>query len=43
MTGGQLLNENTITNTEPVNIPDSQGLNEERYTMFGQIHSNAVE
>lgn len=32
MTGGQLLNENTITSTDPVNGPDSRGLNEERCT-----------
>lgn len=43
VTGGRRLNENTITSTEPVNIPDSRGLNEERYTIFEQIQWNAAE
>lgn len=43
VTGGQSLNENTITDTEPVNIPDSRGLNEERDTMFEQIHWSATK
>ena len=43
MTGGQPLNENTIADTEAVNIPDSGGLNEEGCTAFEQIRSNAAE
>lgn len=43
VTGGRLLNENTTANTEPVNIPDNRGLNEERCTRFEQIRWQAAE
>lgn len=38
VTGGRPLNENTITDTEPVNIPHSRALNEQRDTTFEHMH-----